>query len=544
MISIIEAGWKLPVKRGSIVEMPSLLEGLVHTVHARVVMAAVLSAAITSCAVGPDFKSPEAPKTNAYTAGPVSAETSSAPGAGGAAQRLAAGQDIPGEWWTLFHSEALDQVVRLALAGNPTLTAARATVRQAQESLSALSGSAVYPKVDATGSVSRQKISGAAFGQPDASFSPFTLYNASVSVTYALDFFGGARRELEALQAQVDFERFQLEAAYLTITSNIVTTAVQEALLRGQIEATREIISAEEQQLKVVGQQFALGGVARTDVLAQQTQLAQTQAILPAYEKELASARHRLSVLTGRLPSEAGSLPEFSLAELQLPGDVPLSLPSSLVRQRPDIRASEALLHAASAQIGVATANMYPQINLSGSYGSEAISSSGLFKTGSTVWGLSGGLVQPLFHGGELSAKRRAAIAAFDQAAAQYRATVLQGFQNVADVLRALEADANTLKAQAEADSTARDSLELTQKQFRLGAVSYLSLLNAQRQYQQTRLGLVQAQAARFADTAALFQALGGGWWNRNESTREGASRKDGSDASSAAEAAGRGAEK
>ncbi len=284
--------------------------------------------------------------------------------------------------------------------------------------------------------------------------------------------------------------------------------------------------------------------MARTDVLAQQTQLAQTQAILPSYEKELASARHRLSVLTGRLPSEAGSLPEFSLAELQLPGDVPLSLPSSLVRQRPDIRASEALLHAASAQIGVATANMYPQINLSGSYGSEAISSSGLFKTGSTVWGLSGGLVQPLFHGGELSAKRRAAIAAFDQAAAQYRATVLQGFQNVADVLRALEADANTLKAQAEADSTARDSLELTQKQFRLGAVSYLSLLNAQRQYQQTRLGLVQAQAARFADTAALFQALGGGWWNRNESTREGASRKDGSDASSAAEAAGRGAEK
>ena len=222
-------------------------------------------------------------------------------------------------------------------------------------------------------------------------------------------------------------------------------------------------------------------------------------------------------MLAGRLPGEAAALPEFDLDGLELPQQLPVSLPSSLVRQRPDIRASESLLHAASAQVGVATANLYPQLTLSGSYGSEAVKPGTLFSGGTAVWNLGAGLLQPLFHGGELSAKRRAAVAAYDQAAAQYRATVLQAFQNVADVLRALDADARTLQAQADAEAAARDTLDLTQKQFQLGAVSYLSLLNAERQYQQTRISLVQAQAARFADTAALFQALGGGWWNREQ---------------------------
>jgi NodT family efflux transporter outer membrane factor (OMF) lipoprotein len=488
----------------------------------KVVMAAIASALLAGCAVGPNFKPPEAPKTQAYTAEPLSAETPSSPGPGGATQRLVPGGDIPGQWWTLFHSAELDKVIHQALAGNPTLAAAQATLRQAQENLNALVGSALYPKVDASGSVSRQKISGAAFGQPNASFSPFTLYNASVNVTYAFDLFGGARRELEALQSQVDFQRFQLEAAYLTITSNIVTTAVKEALLRAELSATREIIAAEEKQVKVTEERFRLGGAARPDVLAQQTQLAQTRATLPPLEKELSQTRHQLAVLTGRLPSETADLPRFTLEGLQLPGELPVSLPSSLARQRPDIRAAEALLHAANAQVGVATANLYPQLTLSGSLGSEAVSSGALFKSGSGVWGISGGLLLPLFHGGELNAKRRAAVAVFDQAAAQYRTTVLQAFQNVADVLRALDADANALRAQADADAFARDLLELTQKQFQLGAVSYLTLLNAERQYQQTRIGLVQAQALRFADTAALFQALGGGWWNRDESKQGG----------------------
>ena len=248
-------------------------------------------------------------------------------------------------------------------------------------------------------------------------------------------------------------------------------------------------------------------------MLTQQTQIAQTRATLPPLEKELSQTRHQLAVLAGRLPSEA--LPEFDLNELQLPQELPVSLPSSLVRQRPDIMASEALLHAASAQVGVATANLYPQITLTGSYGSEANTIGSMFSSSTMIWSLGAGLLQPIFRGGTLTAKRRAAIAAYDQAVAQYRGTVLLAFQNVADVLRALEADARTLRAQADAEAAAHDTLELTQKQFQLGAVSYLSLLNAERQYQQVRISLVQAQALRFADTAALFQALGGGWWNQ-----------------------------
>jgi NodT family efflux transporter outer membrane factor (OMF) lipoprotein len=337
-----------------------------------------------------------------------------------------------------------------------------------------------------------------------------------VNVSYALDLSGGARRELEALLSQVDFQRLQLEGAYLTITSNVVTTAVKEASLRAQIRSMQDIIAAQEKQLGLVELQYRLGGATRTDVLAQRSQLAQTRATLPALNKGLSQTRHQLAVLVGKWPSESGALPQFDLDGLQLPEELPVSLPSSLVRQRPDIRASEALLHAASAQIGVATANQYPQITLTGSYGSMATTSSDLFSGKTTVWSLGAGLLQPIFRGGALSAQRRAAVATYDQAMAQYRATVLQAFQSVADVLRALEEDANTLKAQADAEAAARDTLDLTQTQFKLGAVSYLSLLNAERQYQEARISLVQAQAARFADTAALFQALGGGWWNRS----------------------------
>ena len=277
----------------------------------------------------------------------------------------------------------------------------------------------------------------------------------------------------------------------------------------------QSIIASEEKQLAVVERQFELGAIPRTDVLAQRAQVAQTRSLLPQLEKSLFQTRHQLAVLAGILPGDAASLPLFELDSLQLPQDLPISLPSSLVRQRPDIRASEALLHAASAQIGVAAANMLPQLTLSGSYGSEAVRTGALFAAGSGVWSLGAGLTQPIFHGGELRAKKRAAEAAYEQAAAEYRTTVLLAFQNVADVLRALEADARTLKAQSEAVAAAGESYEVTQKQFSLGAVNYLSLLNAQRQYQQALIGLVQAQAARYADTAALFQALGGGWWNR-----------------------------
>ncbi len=486
----------------------------VAAVRGITVVATVAGLLWTGCAVGPEFRGPKAPGASSYTATPLPAETTGAPVDGGDSQRFVSGMEIPARWWELFRSEPLDRWIRKALADNPTLSVAEATLRQAQESRRAVSG-ALFPSVDGSVSAARQKISGASIGQANGQFNPFTLYNASVNVSYAPDLFGGTRRELEALQAQVDYRRFQLEGAYLTLTSNIVTTAVQEASLRGQIGATQEILSTEEQQLSVVENQFRLGAVARSDVLAQRAQLAQSRAALPPLEKQLARTRHLLAVLAGRFPGDTADLPEFHLDDLKLPAKLPVSLPSSLARQRPDIRSAEELMHAASAAVGVATANLYPRITLTGSYGSDASRLGDLFGAGASVWSLGTGLLQPVFHGGALEADRRAAVAAYDQAAAQYRETVLQAFQNVADVLRALEFDARTLQAQAEAETAARDTLDLARKQFQLGAVSYLALLNAQRQYQTARILLVQAQAGRYADTAALFQALGGGWWNK-----------------------------
>jgi NodT family efflux transporter outer membrane factor (OMF) lipoprotein len=478
------------------------------------------AATLAGCVLGPNFHSPEAPAAERYTPEALPTETAATPGVAGVAQRFVTDQDIPAEWWSLYRSEALDQMIRQAIADSPTLAAAQATLRQAQENLKAQSGALLWPSVDAQASATRQRSSAAALGIPGGG-SVFNLYHASVNVSYLLDVFGGSRRQLEALRAQVDFEAFQLQAAHLALTANIITTAVREASLRAQIQATQDILIALQKQLDVVERRFELGAVSRSDILAQRTSLAQIRATLPPLEKQLAQTRHQLSVYLGKLPNEA-AFPEFRLDALQLPRELPVSLPSSLVRQRPDIRASEALLHQASAQIGVATANLYPQITLSGNYGSETTQFNKLADSSSMIWSAGASLLQPIFHGGELSAKRRAAVAAYDQAAAQYREIVLGAFQNVADVLRALETDARTLQAQADAENLARDSLELTQRQFQLGAVSYLSLLNAQQQYSETRINLVQAQAARYSDTAALFQALGGGWWNRGASAEEG----------------------
>jgi NodT family efflux transporter outer membrane factor (OMF) lipoprotein len=479
-----------------------------------VALTAVLT--LAGCAaVGPDFKSPDAPAAvdgGRYTPEPMPQQTVTAPGAAGEAQRFSPGQDIPAQWWLLFHSDALDRLVRASLTRSPNLAAAQAALRQAQETLNAQTGTLLYPNVAGHLDATRAAASPGSTAAPVGTV--FTLYNASVNVSYTLDMFGAARRELEGLSAAVGYQRFLLEATYLALTSNVVTTAIKEAALRAQLQATQEILAAQERQLVIIEKQLAAGAVARPIVLVQRTQVAQTRATLPPLEKSLAQARHQLSVFAGMLPSESG-MPEFQLDSLRLPLDLPVTLPSSLVRQRPDIQASEALLHAASAQIGVATANLYPQITLSGSVGAAALQLGDLFGSGSGYWSIGAGLLQPIFNAGALNARRRAAIAAYDQAAAQYRETVLTAFQNVADALRALELDASALKSQADAEALARESLELATRQYQLGAVSYLTLLVAQRSHQETRVGLVQAQAARYADTAALFQALGGGWWNR-----------------------------
>jgi NodT family efflux transporter outer membrane factor (OMF) lipoprotein len=479
---------------------------------ARRLAALTLAALMGGCAVGPDFLRPSAPDVEGYTPEKLASATTSAPIHGGEAQFFQSDLDIPGEWWTLFQSPALNRLVEQALKANPTLDQAKAALREAQENVYAEQG-AFFPTVTGELSTTREKISGASFGFPGAS-SIFSVHTAQLNVSYPLDVFGGIRRQVESLEAQAENQRFQVEAAYLSLTANVATAVIAEASLRAQIAATEEIIDVEAQQLAVLQRQFELGGASKVAVLAQAATLAQERATLPPLQKQLAQERNLLADLVGSFPSQdLGAT--FDLAALRLPQDLPVSLPSKLVEQRPDIRSAESQLHAASAEIGVAIANQLPQFTLTGQYGSSSTSS--LFTPGSGVWSLGASVAQTLFDAGTLLHKKRATVAAFDASAAQYRSTVLAAFQNVADALRALQTDADALQAQVASERAAADSLAIAREQFKAGAITYLSLLTAEQTYQQARISLVQAQASRYSDTVALFQALGGGWWNRSD---------------------------
>jgi NodT family efflux transporter outer membrane factor (OMF) lipoprotein len=486
---------------------------------ARIATTVTVTALLSACAVGPDYKAPEAPAAAAYTEKPLVERTDSAPVQGGDAQRFQVGATISAEWWKLFGSPELDALIKTALAGQPTLVAAQAALRQAEENVNA-QYAVLYPSVDAALSARRQRISGATFGNPSIPPSTFNLYNASVNVSYQIDVAGGARRELEALRAGVDFQRLQVEATYLSLTANVATTAFREASLREQIRATREISEAQDNQLRLAEQQFKLGAISGSDLLGQRAQAAQTRATLPPLERALGQTRNQLAVLIGKLPADA-KLPELDFSNFRLPAELPLTIPSELLRQRPDVRQAEAILRQTNARIGVAEALMFPQLTLTGSYGTAALNSGDLFNPSTQLWNIGANLLQPIFHAGQLKAQKRGAEAAYDQAFAQYRQAVLVAFQDVADVLLALEYDAKALKAQAEAEAASRESLEVTQQQLKFGAASYVALFNAQRQYSLAKAALVQAQATRYADTAALFQALGGGWWNRTEPVGE-----------------------
>jgi NodT family efflux transporter outer membrane factor (OMF) lipoprotein len=476
--------------------------------------AAITLSALSACAVGPDFAPPPAPPVEGYTPETQPATTASTNIAGGVAQSFDMGRDIPGEWWKVFHSRELDGLIAEALHSNPSLQAAQAALWQAKENLYAQGGK-LLPTADANASAERQQFSPAEFGSPGAP-SIFNLYQASINVSYAVDVFGGTRRQIEATAALADYQRYELEAAYLTLTSNVVTAVVQEASLRGQIEATLDIIKVETDELDVVRHQFEVGAAARTDVLTQQSEVATAQATLPPLQKQLEQQSHVLLALIGRFPSDA-LRDHLGLGALRLPARLPVSLPSQLVEQRPDVQAAEAQLHQASAQVGVATAARLPQFNLTGNYGTAALTTATMFAPSTIVWAAAASGTQPIFHGFTLLHQQRAAEAGYDMANAQYKNTVLAAFQNVADALRALQLDAATLRADRVALAAASETLNLSRGQYGLGAITYVILLNAQRSYQQARLAVVQAQAARFADTAALFQALGGGWWNRDD---------------------------
>lgn len=471
---------------------------------------------LAACAVGPDFHTPKAPDVKGYTS--TSLPSTTAPVKGNdlvdKPQTYVDGLDIPGEWWALYHSPALDRMIKQGIANSPNLAAAKATLIEAKENYRAQIGTSYAPSITANGSAQREQGNEASSGG-SATGSPFNLYNSSVSVSYILDVFGGQRRTVEASKAQVDYERYELAAAYLSLTANIVTTAITAASYQAQISATQALIKAEAEDLVITQKQMKLGGASGANVLTQANTLAQNRALLPPLQNSLNQTLNALAVLLGVMPANLPPL-DINLDSLTLPADLPVSLPSKLVEQRPDILASSAQLHTASANVGIATANLLPQITLTGSYGAEANHTNTLFSGNSTVWAFGGQLMQPVFNGGALRAQRRSAIAAYQVAAAQYQQTVLQAFQNVADSLQALQTDALSLSAQQQAESTAKDTLAMTQKQYRLGGASYLNVLTAQVQYQQARVNYIQAAATRYSDTAALFQSLGGGWWKQN----------------------------
>ncbi|MFL5105373.1 MAG: efflux transporter outer membrane subunit [Xanthobacteraceae bacterium] len=469
-----------------------------------------LAAMAAGCAVGPDFQPPSPPQVTGYLPpGRRPATSEPLPD-----QRLVAGAAIPDRWWELFRSRHLNELITQAIIHNTDLQAAEAAVRVAQANALAQRG-ALFPLVTADFNSSRQKVPTASLTSNAANnASTYSLHTAQLTVTYVADVFGGTRRQIESSDALAEAQAFQREAVYLTLAANIAIAAIQEASLRGQIAATRRLIAIQTRLLDILRRQYDLGQIALIDVTAQETAVAQARLLLPPLEKQLAQQRDLITFLTGRFPGEDVAA-TFNIGSFRLPRAVPLSLPADLVRQRPDIRVAEANLRSASAQIGVAVANRLPKITLNANAGSTALALAKLFSPGTGFWMVAGDAAQTVFDAGALYHRQKAAEETFNQSAAQYRGTVLIAFQNVADTLRALQADSRAVAAAVAAEQSASRNIDLVSKQVEQGQVSLPVLLAAQQAYLQTSLALVQAQATRLADTVALFQALGGGWWNR-----------------------------
>jgi NodT family efflux transporter outer membrane factor (OMF) lipoprotein len=470
-----------------------------------VLASATIAAALMGCSLGPDFTRPEPPQANRYTPQPLKIETADA--GSDSAQHLVLGERLTRDWWHLFQSDAIDNVVKRALADNRTLVAAAATLAQAQELAAAQAGT-LAPQVDLTGGVGRQKY-GAEFLGTLTKPPPFTYFAVGATVNYTLDYTGGVARSVEQQYAFAEYQRQQLDAAYLAVTGNAVMQALKIASLRAQIATSEAILNRDRENLKLVHEAFAAGSVSRLDIVSAESQLASDTALLPPLRQELSIARRALAIVLGQPPANA-SLPEFDLAQLMLPRELPVSLPSDLAHRRPDILAAEAQLHAATAAVGIANANLYPHINLTASTGQQAIDFSHLFDRASNVFSLAGALAAPVFDGGTLRAEQRAAVDAMRASAANYEQTVLVAFGQVADALQALEHDAEQLDAEAHAQDAARDNVELTRMSYTEGNVGVLQVLDAERLYQRAQLAFVRAQAQRYIDTTQLFLALGG----------------------------------
>jgi NodT family efflux transporter outer membrane factor (OMF) lipoprotein len=466
---------------------------------------------LSACAVGPNFHPPAPPDVQRYGSDAV-ADIVAIPTPGGEAQHFNTGLEISQQWWSAFQSHDVDALVQQTISANPDLQAAQAALRAAVENVAAQRG-AFFPTLSGSYAYSKEQ-------DPVGTLAPtlnsgipiFSLNTASLTVSYSLDVFGLNRRQVESLQASTDAQRYQMQATYLTLVSNAVTAAIMQAAAHTQLEATREVIRAGRDSLEILRHQYQLGSISMAQVSAQEAALAQQEALLPALEQQQTVQRDLLAQLTGRFPSQM-PIVELDLSMLSVPQELPLSLPSKLVEQRPDIRAAGAQLHAATADVGVAIASMLPNISLTAGLGTTATALAQLNQPGTRFWNYGGSLSQTLFAGGALLHKKRAAVALMDQAGAAYRSAVLQAFRQVADTLAALQADARTLEAQTRAERAAANSLGIVRQNLELGSASYLDLLTAQGLYQQAVVALAQARAARLADTVALFQALGGAWW-------------------------------
>jgi NodT family efflux transporter outer membrane factor (OMF) lipoprotein len=500
---------------------------------ARWFLPVAVCAALSACAVGPNFHKPAAPAKVDYSPTPLPAATPSAPGFAGDAQQFIAGGELRYDWWKSFENPALDSLVDRALRANPSVPAARAALAQAQELVYAQQGY-FFPTLGASYQFERQKLSGNTGGNspgiqgngtviatganpngpPYNSPVLYSFHTAELTVGYTPDVFGGNRRQVESLDAQAQYQRFELEATYLSLVANVVGAAIQEASVRAQIAATQAIIADNQTSLQILRDKLAQGYAMGLDVAAQEAALGQAQQLLPPLQKELEQTRDLIRVLAGNLPNE--DLAEtFELKDLKLPGEVPLSLPSKIIEQRPDVRAAEEQLRATNAEVGVAIANRLPQFSITGAVGGNASVFSQMFSSGGPFWDLIASASQTIFDGNTLLHQQRAAEQALKQSAALYRSTVLSAYQNVADTLHAMLADADALGAAVVTERAARRERDLTQARRAAGYTDYLTELTAEVTYQQAVLGLAQARALRFGDTAALYQSLGGGWWNR-----------------------------
>jgi len=500
---------------------------------ARWFLPVAVCAALSACAVGPNFHKPAAPAQVDYAPTPLPAETPSAPGLAGDAQKFIAGGELRYDWWKSFDNPALDSLVDRALRANPSVPAARAALAQAQELVYAQQGY-FFPTLGADYQFERQKLSGNTGGNspgiqgngtviatgsnpngpPYNSPVIYNFHTAELTVGYTPDVFGANRRQVESLDAQAQYQRFELEATYLSLVANVVGAAIQEASVRAQIAATEAIIADNQKSLEIMRDKLAQGYAMRLDVAAQEAALGQALQLLPPLQKQLEQTRDLIRVLAGNLPNEDVA-ETFELKDLKLPGDVPLSLPSKIIEQRPDVRAAEEQLRATNAQVGVAIANRLPQFAITGAVGGNASVFSQMFSSGGPFWNVIASASQTIFDGNTLLHEQRAAEQALKQSAALYRSTVLSAYQNVADTLHAMLADADALSAAVVTERAAEEERDLTQARRAAGYTDYLTELTAEMTYQQAVLALAQARALRFGDTAALYQSLGGGWWNR-----------------------------